>query len=103
MQNVHRSVAGTKLGQSVSHGFARDPGRLSRGLFQGQSPGQACCKRGRMRTARSVRRSDVVPLNLDLDVALAVEEMIDRRVPVTSGDDDGGRASIVDPLGELAA
>jgi hypothetical protein len=103
VQNVHRSVAGTKLGQAVSHGFACDPGRLSRGLFQGQSPGQACCKRGRMRTARSVRRSDVVTGDRDLDVALAVEEMIDGRVPVTPGDEDGGRASIVDPLGELAA
>ena len=42
-------------------------------------------------------------VNRDLDVALPVEEMIDRRVAVTSGDEDGGRASIVDPLGELAA
>ena len=103
MQNVHRSIAGTKLGQSVSHSFARDPGRLSHSLFQGQSPGQARCKRGRMRTARSMRRGDVVPVDRDLDVALPVEEMIDRRVPVTPGDNDGGRASIVNPLGELAA
>src|SRR4029077_3104565 len=103
MQDVYRPVAGAELGQSVSHGFTRDPGRLSCGLCEGQSLGQACCERGRMRTARSVRRSDVVPVNGDLDVALAVEEMIYRRVPVTPGDEDGGRASIVDSLGELAA
>jgi hypothetical protein len=56
-----------------------------------------------MRTARSVRRRDVVPVDRDLDVALPVEEMVDRRVAVTSGDENGWRASIVDPLGELTA
>ena len=34
---------------------------------------------------------------------LAVEEVVDRLVAVAAGDDDGGRAELVEALGELAA
>ena len=70
----------------------------------GQSPGEACCERGRMRAAGAVRRSDVVPLDRDLDVALAVEEMIDRRRRRDlRSRATAARPELVDPLGELAA
>ena len=39
----------------------------------------------------------------DLDVARAVEEVVDGVLAVAAGDDDGGRAELVQPLGELAA
>ena len=55
-----------------------------------------------MGAARAVRRRDVVALDRDLDVALPVEEVVDRVVAVAAGDDDRGRAELVHALGELA-
>jgi len=56
-----------------------------------------------MRTARAVGRCDIVPIDLDLDVPLTVEEMVDCVSAVATGDDHRRRAEAVDSLGELAA
>ena len=46
---------------------------------------------------------DRVPLDGDLDVPLAVEEVVDRRRAMAAGDDDGRRAQLMQPLGQLDA
>jgi hypothetical protein len=43
-----------------------------------------------------------MPLDLDLDVALPVEEVIDRILAMPTGDDHSRSAELVDPLGQLA-
>ena len=55
-----------------------------------------------MGAAGAVRGRDVVPLDGDLDVPLAVEEVVDRIVAVPAGDDHRGSAQLVEPLGQLA-
>ena len=60
----------------MADGLARRARRFPGSRVQGQSPGQACCKRGRMRTAGPVRRRDVVARDGDLDMSLAIEEVV---------------------------
>src|SRR5439155_25013811 len=58
-------------------------------------------KRRGVRAAGAMRGWDAVPLDRDLDVLLAVEEVVDRLVTVTAGDDHSAGAEPVQPLGQL--
>src|SRR5213593_1322324 len=60
-------------------------------------------KRGRVRAARTVRGAHVVPLYRDLDVAVAVEEMVDGLVAVPARDDHRRSSELMDPLRKLTA
>ena len=56
-----------------------------------------------MGAARTVRRGDLVPLDGDLGVRHAVEQVVDRVVAVAAGDERSGRAELDEPLRQLAA
>ena len=56
-----------------------------------------------MRATRSVCRCDVMPLDGNLEVLAAVEEVVDRVIAVAARDDRGARAELVQPLRLLAA
>src|SRR5882724_6579543 len=103
LEDVNRTVTGTDLGESVPNGLRRDPRRFTSSLLEGLSLGQAGCKRGRMRAARSVRSRRVVTLDRDLHMVLAVEEMVHLLVAVSARDDDCRSAELVDALGQRAA
>ena len=102
VEDVHRPLAGADLDEPVADRLRRDVRGLPRGLLEGQALREQRGERGRVRAAGAVRCRDVVALDGDLDVPLAVEEMVDRIVAVPAGDDHRGRAELVDPLGELA-
>src|SRR6266545_6610125 len=56
-----------------------------------------------MRTAGAVCRSDIVALDRNLEMPLAVEKMVDRLNAMATGDHDSPCSELVDPFGELSA
>ena len=103
MEDVDGAVTRADLGEAVPDRLRGNPRRLARSLLEGQSPGQGRRERGRMGAARTVRGRCVMTPDRDLDVALAVEEMIHRLVAVPARHDDRGSAELVDALRQLAA
>jgi hypothetical protein len=73
------------------------PGSLLETLASGEQRGQ---RRG-MGAPRAVGRRNLMPLDPHLEMAEAVEEVIDR-LAVAAGDDHRRRSESVDPLGQLA-
>ena len=96
VEDVDRAVARAELGEPVPRP-PRDAARAAP---------RAACSSGspRASSAASVAECvqpapwvarDLVPLDRDLDVPLAVEEVVDRLVAVAAGDDHGRRAELV--------
>src|SRR5581483_9144888 len=74
----------------------------ARRLLEREPAGEQGGQRGGVGAACAVRRADGEALHGDLDVAAAVEEMVDR-VAVAAGDDRRAGAELDEALGELAA
>src|ERR687897_2946892 len=102
VEDVDRPLAPADLDEAVANGRRGRNGRAARRLHEGISVGEQRRERGRVRTPGAVRCRDVVALDGDLDVLIAVEEVVDRLRPVPTGDDDRGRSKLVNPLCQLA-
>ena len=101
-QHVDGTFSSTELDETLRNGARRRRGGAPRGIVEALAAREQRGERRRVRAAGAVRRSDVVPLDGDLDVALAVVEMVDGVVAVAAGDDHRRRAELVQALGELA-
>src|SRR5205823_2614223 len=102
-QNVDRTLTGAELDEPLCDGASSRAGGAAGGVLERLAAGEQRRQRGRVRAARAVRGGDRVTLDRDLDVRRAVEEVVDSVLAVTAGDDDRGRAELVQPLGELCA
>src|SRR4051812_45889564 len=101
VEDVDGTVAFADVGQCVGNRPGRCGRRGPSGRVQGLTAGQRGAERGRMGAACAVCAHAGKALDRDLDVLVPVEEVVDW-IAVAAGDDDRGRAALVDPLCELA-
>ena len=102
MEDVDRTFSGPELEEAVADGVGGSHRRDTGGRDELLAAGKQRCERRRVRAAGPVGRANVMEEHWDLDVLLAVEEVVDGVLPVPAGDEHHRRTELVQALGQRA-